>query len=1212
MLKALELYGFKSFADKTRFEFPPGITVVVGPNGSGKSNIVDAIKWVLGEQSAKSLRGKDMADVIFKGSGGTAGGRKALNTAEATIVIDNADGQLPVDAPEVHVTRRVYRSGEGEYLINRQACRLKDIKDLFRGTGVGTDAYSLIEQGKVDQLLQASSKDRRAIFEEAAGISRFKAKKVEAQRRLERVDQNLLRLSDIVAEVESRLRSVRAQASKARRYKEYSDRLQQLRTQVGLVDWRNLSEQLDDVQRQITGLRNQAEEEAARIEALESRSLELELESNETADAIRSAESRISKHREQIAAHDGTIAHQRARCRDMEDEQRRYRGQVLALSSRAGDLQQRLRETEAELKVAEADHDEIQQRAHLQESTLAELTQQTERLRTEHEGRRKQYVEDMRRAATLGNQVSSLQSQLDSAAQFAERCAERLHALDEQSRAEREHLERLQQQRQDLAETVAQSEAEFAAAKLALDQSRKELARQQEELAQWQAKLSGASQRAQVLEDLEKKFEGIGTGVQEVLTQARGDKSGPFGQVLGLVADFLHADIETAALIDVALGEAAHHVVMSGSRLLEFLESGEVHVSGRVGFVRLDALPAGRDRADVDLSGRPGVIERADRLVKTAPNYQSFVDHLLGDTWIVETLTDAVGLSRVDGRGQRFVTRSGQLLERDGTLVIGTMHQAAGIVSRRTQLRTLEEQVHDLEKLIATAKQTIRTQQAQLETNEAQASDLDEKHHRAVTSLREVDVRIQTVQERNDVLQKEHRTVEAELKGAETQQASFSVELEQAQSRRAKLEAELADMESALSDGDARLEALESRRQQCSQQLTAHRIELAKSDQRLESLRLQMSRFELDQQERTRTIAEIKGQLQHCNQRQVAAERAVLEATSALSGLYLDVERLAGETAALHGRRETLMAERNSLSGEIQRHRKSLRTSEEKQHEAELAAGELNHQRNSLAERLREDYGIELAQLTHEPTDEEEHEREAVEEEIATLRRKINNIGAVNMEALAELEELEVRFGSLSNQHQDLMQAKDALERIIQKINADSRRLFSETLEAIRTNFQALYRKAFGGGRADLVLEEGVDMLEAGIDIIATPPGKPQFNNSLLSGGEKALTAVALLLAIFQYRPSPFCVLDEVDAPFDEANIGRFIDVLNDFLGWTKFVIVTHSKKTMTAATTLYGVTMQESGVSKQVSVRFEDVSEDGHIAQSALDRQESEDANAA
>jgi chromosome segregation protein len=337
MLKALELIGFKSFADKTRFEFPKGITVVVGPNGSGKSNVVDAIKWVLGEQSAKSLRGKDMADVIFKGSGE---GRRMINTAEATIIFENEDGRLPVDAPEVHITRRVYRSGEGEYLINREPCRLKDIRNLFRGTGVGTDAYSLIEQGKVDRMLQASAKDRRAMFEEAAGISRFKAKKLEAQRRLQRVDQNLLRLSDIVDEVGSRLRTVRSQASKARRYREYRERLQALRTQVGLSDWRQLTQQLEEVEARIAQLRDETAESGAQSEALEASSLEAEVEFNTAVEAIRLSEHQASHNREQIAARESTVEHAASLVQELNESASRHRVQLAKMSGRAGDLLQ--------------------------------------------------------------------------------------------------------------------------------------------------------------------------------------------------------------------------------------------------------------------------------------------------------------------------------------------------------------------------------------------------------------------------------------------------------------------------------------------------------------------------------------------------------------------------------------------------------------------------------------------------------------------------------------------------------------------------------------------------------------------------------------------------------------------------------------------------------------------------------------------------------
>ena len=428
MLKALELAGFKSFADKTRFEFPEGITVIVGPNGSGKSNIVDAIKWVLGAQSAKALRGKDMADVIFKGSGGTSG-RKAANTAEATIIIDNADNRLPYDATEVHITRRVYRSGEGEYLINGQACRLKDIRDLFRGTGVGADAYSLIEQGKVDQMLQATPKDRRAIFEEAAGISRFKAKKMEAQRRLERVDQNLLRLSDIVDEVGSRLNSVRSQAGKARRYREYSERLQALRTHVGMADWRRLTEQITQLEAELSALGNEADEVSARGESIEARTLELEIEIADVDETIRDSESRVTKHRERIAAIETTIGHERSRRRDLEDEQAQHRQRLASMSSRAGDLHQRLDDIRRDLQEVESSHETLSAELNRYNGEVDAMGRSLEQLREENRQRRTRHVEQMRVSANLGNEVSSCESQLATTTVTESRCSERLAEL---------------------------------------------------------------------------------------------------------------------------------------------------------------------------------------------------------------------------------------------------------------------------------------------------------------------------------------------------------------------------------------------------------------------------------------------------------------------------------------------------------------------------------------------------------------------------------------------------------------------------------------------------------------------------------------------------------------------------------------------------------------------------------------------------------------
>jgi chromosome segregation protein len=464
-------------------------------------------------------------------------------------------------------------------------------------------------------------------------------------------------------------------------------------------------------------------------------------------------------------------------------------------------------------------------------------------------------------------------------------------------------------------------------------------------------------------------------------------------------------------------------------------------------------------------------------------------------------------------------------------------------------------------------------------------------------------MRTRAVHERHRQIEEQHSVLQEELETTQTQAAIVQNRHEESLATSGMLTARLAELAALLRSDEEQMQQLDELRQEHALQATAAKVEVEKSSEHFQNLVARQQQLEEDQGERDRATMEARTQIRFNLERQQSTRRELLRTTSELARIFLDKESLHEKRVGNAATLDTLVSEKSTAADTVQSLRRQTQSLDEQQHRHELAAGELRHQRHSLADRMKDDYGIDLDQLDLPVTAEQQQEQVDSEEEINTLRRKINNIGAVNMDALEELDELETRFGKLSGQYQDLVEAKETLEKIIHKINADSRRMFEETLEAVRENFQTLYRKSFGGGRADLVLEEGVDPLEAGIEIIATPPGKPSFNNSLLSGGEKALTAVALLLAIFQYRPSPFCVLDEVDAPFDEANVGRFIGVLREFLDWTKFVVVTHSKKTMTAATTLYGVTMQESGVSKRVSVRFEDVSEEGHISQEAITR---------
>ncbi|REK29957.1 MAG: chromosome segregation protein SMC [Planctomycetota bacterium] len=1213
MLKALELIGFKSFADKTRFEFPEGITVVVGPNGSGKSNIVDAIKWVLGEQSVKSLRGKEMADVIFNGSGA----RRAMNCAETTLTFDNRDKRLPMEAEEVHVGRRVYRSGEGEYLINGHPSRLRDIRDLFAGTGVSTQAYSIIEQGKVDVLLQSSPRDRRLIFEEAAGISRFKAKKLDAIRRLERVEQNLLRLTDIIDEVDGRLRTVRSQASKARRYKEYNDRLQELRTQVGLTDWRRLTEQLEKFEKELDGLRQDVASTTAEAETAEVRIVEIETEVSAVEDELRQREAAVARIGERIAAAESAIHHERSRSEELVGEIERYRRQIGETADRADDLTGQLRNTADALSKAQLHHQQVAADVADGERRLTDVTTRFDHLREESETRRAALTEKLRDAGQLGKRISSAQAQVEALRAVQTRCEDTLAQLsDELEKANRQRAD-AQQELDRVTDDLANCDAQWTAQKDTLDSLANDRDDAQERLAELQSEVAAARERASVLEELEQRQEGVAAGVKQVLLALQQDPTGPLTGIRGLVVDVLPVGVEMAGLVEIALAERAGYLVSeSPERIAAWLETvAATEIQGRVGVVPLqreisNQRERGGDR-QTDLTQQAGVLGRADRFVDADGEYVALAERLLGDTWMVESLEIAISLSRTYPQFN-YVSRSGDLVTRDGALCLGRGGAPSGLVSRRSEVRALGSRIETLEATYAEQREQldgIIGQMAAAQHELAESARQRDKLQEEVSLLR---IKVRTAEERQTSIQLQETELREQAESARADSETAATALETARQSLQQVEQHLADLEARLSEDTDEIQELDRQRVEFGRSATLAKVELAKSEQQLDHLTVRMRQFEQHQAERQRAIEHAREQLESAQRRSEESQRRILASESEVAELYLEKESATGETAKLGVQREDLRRQRGELTVSSQQLRGQIRKQEERIHKQDLAAGEVRHQRETLAHRLREDYGIELAELEHEPTDEEQHEREVVEQEIADLRRKINNIGNVNLEALEELEQLENRFADLSTQHDDLREAKQSLERIIERINEDSRRLFIETLETVREHFRELFRKLFGGGQADILIEDDVDILESGLEIMARPPGKEPRSISLLSGGEKTLTCVALLLAIFRSRPSPFCVLDEVDAALDEANIERFIGVLQEFLAWTQFIVVTHSKKTMTSAGTLYGVTMQESGISKRVSVRFEDVTETGEILPTALENDANGEVDAA
>ncbi|QDV26603.1 chromosome segregation protein SMC [Aureliella helgolandensis] len=1194
MLSALELAGFKSFADKTRFDFPEGITVIVGPNGSGKSNVVDAIKWVLGAQSAKALRGKDMIDVIFKGS--SSSGRKPSNSAEATLVFDNSKHQLPMDTEEVQVTRRVYRSGEGEYLINGQPCRLKDIKDLFRGTGVGVDAYSLIEQGKVDRMLQASPRDRRVIFEEAAGISRFNAKKAEAARRLVRVDQNMVRLKDIVDEVHTRLRSLQNQATKAQRYREMTSRLNEIRLQLGWTEYSNLREKFESASAKTEQLVLEIEAYQNDLEAARDGAQQAEMELHAVAQRCQEVEGRLQSTLQRIAVSQNQQQTLHQRIEENVEEQSRQASKLTVLRSRATALQSELQVLSVEAQTAQSQFEQAKSRAQAAEAhathlrqELAARTERQDALRVQHVNLLREVSDKTAEAAQHKNLLGEL-SQAISATEL--QIAEN-QAAEQAARKTAEHaayrLKTIHEQNSSASE-------ELAAAQADLKENELRLSSLQEQAAVLQGRLEGASERLSILEQLQQHLEGVDAGARHVLDLVTKSDDPAFQTVRGLVADLIEVDVNLAPLIDTGLGNSANSLVLTDGQLFQTIRDGNLQVPGRLSLMRLDRLPSRRYGEKIQLDGVQGVLGRADRLVKCKRDVLPLIRYLLGTTWLVENLDVALSLGHFRGAGLRFVTASCELIESDGTLTIGALQSTTGLVSRRSEIQNAKDEIVECRAQYQQAQGEIERAHGRIlklaptvKAMETKARDLSQEFARQQASAQNAVGKLDDLESLASKLSRTLTEFQAKRAAVEPTINELLQNVDTAQQQIQEIEQELAGHQDAVRlHGEALATATE--------ELTTARIELARSEQKFASSNSVFEQTARNQRERAQAVQEAVSELARLRQKQLDSELSILELTSQLAHDYLrsetedsELDGLATEAASQRSRRSAAAKKLDNVTRTIDKLSTQLQTSR-------TDAERCSESSEQLLKRYEEDYQIDFETLSSAELIEDKSEHQAMDTEASRLRQDISSVGEINMAALAELDELQSRYDYLHGQYQDLTAAKESLQRIIQKINTDSRKMFMETLEIIRVNFQKLYRKSFGGGNADIVLEAGEDVLECGIDIIATPPGKTALSNSLLSGGEKALTAVALLLAIFQYRPSPFCVLDEVDAPFDEANIGRFVSVLTEFLDWTKFIIVTHSKKTMTASTTLYGVTMQESGVSKQVAVRFEDVNEKGEI----------------
>ncbi len=1181
-LEKLELRGFKSFADKTEFVFQPGLTAFVGPNGCGKSNIVAAIRWVLGEQSIKALRGNDMQDVIFSG----APSRRSTGLAEATLTLTNTRGLLPTDYETVSVGRRLYRSGESEYYINKQRCRLRDIRNLFMDTGIGMDAYSIIEQGKVDLLLTSNSQDRRVIFEEAAGISKYKAQKRVCLSKLERVNSNLLRLGDIIDEVEKRTRSVKYQAAKARRWKKLDDRKRELSIAVALHDYDELVRGRRDSAQKLAELNSEVGSLNATTERIEAELSELEttlIDADQRISHLESEDVRISS---QARSAEETIGMKKQRISDLDnlenaskDEIAKSEAALEIMHSEAGQVTSDAVRLEQTLAAAQTELD--QRRA-----ALKDLDKRLSSLGREIDENRSRGLEVASELAKQNNELSAIDAQRQQLLRYDERlgrrasecadnlarCAEQKQQLGEQTKAVSNRLDSLKQQQH------------------AAEQERKQTASHLEEISDRiypkRSEIATANSRAELLRDLQREREGVGAGVRHLLEAARGPTPHLPG-ICGMVADLIEVNAEHAAAVEAALGPYQQLVITESFEAVtlaaDFLAQGE---KGKAAFLPLDA-PEDPSDPNAVTPEAPGILGSAMDFMRYNPRFEKPLRYLLGDVVVVRDINVARELAATDGRGLRYATLDGQLLSPHGISVGGAASGATSVISRKSELQALDVHRAKLEADLA----VLEKQREESAEKAEQAKQVIEK---LTAEVRTTETELAEVRAESSKVDESISRLDSELRAGESEQAEINSNLKTLAARETEVNEEVesikrtqAELKHVLAQQEASLARTEAERDQMRTTATELQVAQAQRTEKAESLRRRTAELERLSEERKKNLEAARKQLADCACQRSEATEAILAKKKEIGQLLEHRGKLGSEKAKASNHRDIVRAQ--LTAGRNERHDATRRAkeAEAKLNQLNIHAAEIAMRLETLQNRAQSEFDCSLAER-HEQSQAEQRNWDEIAAEIETISQKMESMGAVNTYAIEELEDLEHRSDELTRQREDLQKAERTLKDIIGKINRRSREMFRKTFQDVRQNFQVLFRKLFGGGRADIILEEDLDILDAGIDIVACPPGKEPTSITLLSGGEKALTAVALLFAIFRSKPSPFCVLDEVDAALDESNIARFAALVREFLEDSQFLVVTHARRTMGMADVLYGITMQEPGISTKVSGRCE------------------------
>lgn len=1175
-LKSIDVQGFKSFANKITFEFHNGITGIVGPNGSGKSNVADAVRWVLGEQSAKQLRGGNMQDVIFSGTET----RKPLGFAYVAITLDNSDHKLPIDYQEVTIARRLYRSGESEYLLNGTSCRLKDVNELFYDTGIGKEGYSIIGQGQIDKILSGKPEERRELFDEAAGIVKFKRRKNTALKKLEEEQQNLTRVRDILGELSRQLAPLEKQSETARVYLKKKETLKQLDIQMFLTEMERIRSQMKENEEKCRIVQSDLETTAADFEKTKTEYDRLEKELEKLEEEIQKAreettektlkkqqlENQIHILQEQINSARQNDIHYQERKNNLEEELKKRQEEARSCLEEKEDLKKKVKNFEKSLEEVQREFKDAAMEIHKLEETVEKGKNEIIEilnLRASTKGKLQRYDAMMEQNSLRRTELNQKYITLKSEAARLQESGEKY----KKEKAEIEEIiEKLVRQGNRCEDQIKKYQAEIARGSSLLETGQTAYHRE--------------ASRLESLKNITERYDGYGNSIRRVMEQKKRVPG-----IRGVVADILKVEKEYETAIETALGGSIQNIVTdnedTAKELIGFLKKNKY---GRATFLPLTSMNNKKSLNNPQVLKEPGVIGIASELVKVAEEYQGLAVYLLGRTLVVDHIDQGIKIARKYHYSIRMVTLEGESLNPGGSLTGGSFKNNSNLLGRRREIEELQDTVEALKKDMEEMQKKLEEYREKRNQYRDQAASIQEQLQEQYIRENTVQINLDSMGEKKEEIRKEYEDLKLEKEELEKQTkeirentSSIQMELETSSSQEKSLEDMINKNQELLenkkkeeSEISSRLEQIHlesagftSRQGFVEENLNRIQDEIKSLNEQKEALTGNMNRGQEEILQKEEEISQIQKKIQ------AAAEEVLQDQERIKLGLE-SKEEMTRDHKGFFAKRDELSSKMNLLDKENYR----LQGQKEKLEEEQEA------QTNYMWEEYEITYGQAKAQMHDEPG-----VRAEIKKQIQQVKNEIRQLGNVNVNAIEEYKEISQRHNFMKTQHEDLVKSEETLLGIIQELDTGMRRQFEEKFAQIRIEFDKAFKELFGGGKGTLELDEAEDILEAGIRIISQPPGKKLQNMMQLSGGEKALTAIALLFAIQNLKPSPFCLLDEIEAALDDSNVTRYAQYLHKLTKNTQFIIITHRRGTMTAADRLYGITMQEKGVSTLVSV---------------------------